>query len=148
MSTLTHVNQRGEAAMVDISEKEHCQREALAYGFIQLQSETLTLIGENQLMKGDVYAVARVAAIQAMKQTCHLIPLCHHTPLSSIEVVFDELETGIECSVKVKAFAATGIETQALNGVQTALLTIYDMCKMIDKQIVMSNVHLVHNAKI
>lgn len=147
MTPLTHVNHRGEAAMVDISEKVECQREALAYGFIQLQPDTLTLIRENLVKKGDVYAVARVAAIQAVKHTWELIPLCHHIPLSSIEVDFDELENGVECSVKVKAFASTGVEMEALNGVQVALLTIYDMCKAMDKRMVISNVHLVHKSK-
>jgi len=147
MSALTHVNHRGEAAMVDVSDKNECQREALAYGFIKLQHETLMLIRENLIKKGDVYAVARVAAIQAIKRTWDTIPLCHHIPLSAIEVVFDELETGLECSVKVKAFATTGVEMEALHGVQVALLTIYDMCKAVDVHMVISNVHLLHKTK-
>ncbi|MFO7938196.1 MAG: cyclic pyranopterin monophosphate synthase MoaC [Bacteroidales bacterium] len=147
MSSLTHINWRGEAAMVDVSDKNECQREALAYGFIQLQPDTLKLIRDNLIKKGDVYAVARVAAIQAIKRTWDTIPLCHHIPLSTSEVVFEESGIGVACRVKVKAFAVTGVEMEALYGVQVALLTIYDMCKAVDKHMVISNVHLVHKTK-
>lgn len=144
---LTHTNANGEAAMVDISTKPVSRREAVATGHIKLQPATLALIQDNQIQKGDVLAVARIAGIQAAKLTQHLIPLCHQIPLSKVSVDFVLSADGITATVTAKTTGQTGVEMEALTGVSMALLTIYDMCKAVDKAMRLDGVHLVSKTK-
>ncbi len=144
---LTHTNAHGEASMVDISAKPVSHREAIATGHIKLQPATLELIRENQIQKGDVLAVARVAGIQAAKQTQHLIPLCHQLPLSKVGLDFVLTADGVTATGTVRTTAQTGVEMEALTAVSMALLTIYDMCKAVDKAMRLDGVHLVSKTK-
>ena len=141
---LTHLDKNGNAIMVDVSEKEVTHRIATACGRIMVSQEILASIKENTNKKGDVLAVARVAGIMAAKRTSELIPLCHLLMLTKCTVDFtiDEEEKYIEAICTVKTDGKTGVEMEALTGVQIALLTIYDMCKAIDKKMVITDVHL------
>ena len=141
---LTHLDKNGNAVMVDVSEKEVTHRTAIACGKILVSQEILASIKENTNKKGDVLAVARVAGIMAAKRTSELIPLCHLLMLTKCTVDFtiNEEENYIEASCTVKTDGKTGVEMEALTGVQIALLTIYDMCKVIDKKMVITDVHL------
>ena len=145
--SLTHTNDRGEASMVDISSKPSSRREAIATGHIKLQPSTLELIRLNQIQKGDVLAVARIAGIMAAKQTQSLIPLCHQIPLSMVGVDFVLKDDGITATATAKTTASTGVEMEALTTVSTALLTIYDMCKAVDKSMRLEGIHLVSKSK-
>ena len=147
MSSLTHLDPAGKASMVDISDKKPCLREAIAEGRILLQADTLRLIQDNGLKKGDVLAVARIAGIQAAKQTQHLIPLCHQIPLSKVAVDFEILATGIHITGTVKTTAATGVEMEALTAVSIAALTLYDMCKAVDKAMQITDIRLLSKTK-
>jgi cyclic pyranopterin phosphate synthase len=133
--------------MVDVSEKPPMAREAVAEAFIKLQGETLRLISENGLKKGDVLAVARVAGIQAAKQTQMLIPLCHQIALSKVAVEFEMEEHGIRIRTVAKTVAQTGVEMEALTAASLAALTIYDMCKAVDKTMRITDVRLVSKTK-
>lgn len=133
--------------MVDISEKLPLAREAVAAGHIQLQPETLRLIRGQGLKKGDVLAVARVAGIQAAKQTQLLIPLCHQIPLSKVAVDFEEQPDGISITATVRTLAATGVEMEALTAVSVAALTLYDMCKAVDKEMRVGGIRLLSKTK-
>lgn len=145
--SLTHTNEQGEASMVDVSAKALSHREAIATGRIQLQPATLELIRLNQIKKGDVLAVARIAGIQAAKQTQHLIPLCHQLALSKVSVDFAITDDGVTATALVKTTAQTGVEMEALTAVSVALLTIYDMCKAVDKAMHLEGIHLVSKTK-
>jgi cyclic pyranopterin monophosphate synthase len=147
MKRLTHVSRDGRAQMVDISAKPLSRRRAVASGNIRLQRETLDLIAKDQIAKGNVFATARIAGIQAAKQTAHLIPLCHTLPLSEvrIDIVTSRDGAGVKCTAQT--IAQTGVEIEALVGVTVALLTIYDMCKAVDKRIFISEVHLIKKTK-
>ncbi|MEY4484924.1 MAG: cyclic pyranopterin monophosphate synthase MoaC [Verrucomicrobiota bacterium] len=145
--SLTHTNEQGEASMVDVSAKALSHREAIATGRIQLQPATLELIRQNQIKKGDVLAVARIAGIQAAKQTQHLIPLCHQLALSKVSVDFVIADDGVTATALVKTTAQTGVEMEALTAVSVALLTIYDMCKAVDKAMHLEGIHLVSKTK-
>lgn len=145
--SLTHTNEHGEASMVDVSAKSLSHREAIATGRIQLQPATLELIRQNQIQKGDVLAVARIAGIQAAKQTQHLIPLCHQIALSKVSVDFAFADDGITVTALAKTTAQTGVEMEALTAVSVSLLTIYDMCKAVDKSMRFDGVHLVSKTK-
>lgn len=147
MPSLTHLDDAGKASMVDISDKTPCLREALAEGLISLQADTVRLIRENGLKKGDVLAVARIAGIQAAKQTQHLIPLCHQIPLSKVAVEFEIQDLGVRITSTVKTTAATGVEMEALTATSIAALTIYDMCKAVDKGMQITDVRLVSKTK-
>ena len=140
----THFNDSGEAVMVDISDKEITKRTATAVGTIRLSGECFEKVKEGSVQKGDVLAVARVAGIMAAKNTAALIPLCHILPLTGVEIEFRLLEDrfAIEACCKVKTVGKTGVEMEALTGVNVALLTIYDMCKAISKDMVMEQIHL------
>lgn len=140
----THLNDSGEAVMVDISDKEITKRTATAVGTIRLSKECFEKVKEGSVKKGDVLAVARVAGIMAAKNTSTLIPLCHILPLTGVEIEFRLLEDrfAIEACCKVKTVGKTGVEMEALTGVNVALLTIYDMCKAISKDMVMEQIHL------
>lgn len=144
---LTHVDQRGAAAMVDVSAKTPMRREAMAAGRIRLQPETLCLIQANGLKKGDVLSVARIAGIQAAKQTQMLIPLCHQLPLTKVAIEFEPDSKGILITSTVATVAQTGVEMEALTAVSVAALTIYDMCKAVDTKMRIEGVHLVSKVK-
>jgi cyclic pyranopterin phosphate synthase len=144
---LTHIDSKGKAVMVDVSSKPPMVRVAEATGFIRLQAETIKLIEENLIKKGDVLTVAEIAGIQAAKQTSQLIPLCHPLPLSSVSVKATLMHEGVDVVSVVKCIGATGVEMEALTAVQLALLTVYDMCKAVDKQMEISGVRLVRKTK-
>ena len=147
MKRLTHIGSDGRAQMVDVSAKPLSQRRAIARGKIRLQQETLNLIARNQIGKGNVFATARIAGIQAAKQTAHLIPLCHTLSLSQVTVDIAASKDGAEVKCTAQTVAQTGVEMEALVGVTVALLTIYDMCKAVDKDMIVSDVHLLEKTK-
>ena len=142
---LTHLDAKGHVHMVDVGSKAHSKRVAVARGSIAMQAHTLNLLQEGVAKKGDVLATARVAAIMACKKTAELIPLCHPLSLSHVGVEFTVLpqERAVTCQVRCETTGPTGVEMEALTGVQMGLLTIYDMCKAVDKDMVISNVCLV-----
>jgi len=144
---LTHVGTDGRAQMVDVSAKPMITRKAVASGNIQLQRETIELITKDQIAKGNVLATARIAGIQAAKQTAQLIPLCHTLPLGDvkIDIVMSDQDARVTCTAQT--VAQTGVEMEALVGVTIALLTIYDMCKAVDKEMEISDVRLVEKTK-
>ncbi|MDQ6969705.1 MAG: cyclic pyranopterin monophosphate synthase MoaC [Mariprofundus sp.] len=144
MSNLTHFDESGRARMVDVSAKAVTTRIAIASGEIHMLPTTLEHIQQGKLKKGDVLAVADVAAVMGAKQTPNLIPMCHPLMLSGIDVSFSELQEncGLKVKVSVKCNGKTGVEMEALTAVSTALLTIYDMCKAVDKGMQMSNIQL------
>ncbi|WAW14586.1 cyclic pyranopterin monophosphate synthase MoaC [Peptostreptococcus equinus] len=135
MSNFTHFDKNGNAIMVDVSEKNETVREAIAIGSIKMSKECFLKVKEGGMKKGDVLGVARVAGIMGAKKTSELIPLCHILNLSKVEIDFslDEVECKIEAACTVKTVGKTGVEMEALTGVNICLLTIYDMCKAIDK---------------
>ena len=139
---LTHIRDDGSAAMVDVSDKDVSKREAIAVGSILLQKETVAAIADQNVPKGDVLAVARIAGIQAAKKTADLIPLCHQLPLSKVEIDFEIGETAIQIRCLAKTEAKTGVEMEALTGVSVAALTIYDMCKAIDQKMAIREIVL------
>jgi cyclic pyranopterin phosphate synthase len=147
MKRLTHISRHGRAQMVDVSAKPLSRRKAVARGTIQLQRETLDLIVRDQISKGNVFATARIAGIQAAKQTAQLIPLCHVLPISEVNIDIVATTGGAEVKCTAKTIAQTGVEMEALTGVAVALLTIYDMCKAVDKQMAITQVHLVEKTK-
>jgi cyclic pyranopterin phosphate synthase len=149
VSKLTHVNARGEASMVDVSAKPVLLREAVARGEIRLQKATLKLIESHAIAKGNVLATARLAGILAAKKTGELIPLCHPLPLTHCEVSFEipKSRDRILIVASAKVAAQTGVEMEALTAVTVAALTIYDMCKAVDKTMVVSEVRLVSKTK-
>jgi cyclic pyranopterin phosphate synthase len=138
MSKLTHLDERGNAHMVDVGDKQTSSRTAIASGQVRMASSTLELIATTGHKKGDVLAVARIAGIQAAKQCSQLIPLCHPLMLTSIQVDFelDTARTLVKISACCKVSGQTGVEMEALTAVSVAALTIYDMCKAVDKDMV------------
>lgn len=142
---LTHFDKEGNAVMVDVSGKEPTFRTAVATGYISVGAEIMAAVTGGNVKKGDVLGVARVAGIMGVKQTSSLIPMCHPLPIQKCAVDFelDQENSRIHAYCTVKTEGKTGVEMEALTGVQTALLTIYDMCKAIDKHMVMSEIHLV-----
>lgn len=148
MKRFTHISRDGRAQMVDVSAKPMSKRRAVAIGTIRLQRETLDLIAKDQIAKGNVFASARLAGIQAAKQTAHLIPLCHILPLGEVKIDVVISKDGAEVKCTAQTIAQTGVEMEALTGVTVALLTIYDMCKAMDKLMVISDVHLVQKTKL
>jgi cyclic pyranopterin phosphate synthase len=147
MKELSHIAKDGAAQMVDVSDKPAVAREAVAQGFITLQPETLQKISSGQMPKGEVLAVARLAGIQAAKLTSQLIPLCHQIPLSKVAVDFVIEAEGVRITAVSKTTAQTGVEMEALTAVSVAGLTIYDMCKAVDKLMVIREVQLVSKTK-
>lgn len=148
MEKLTHINENGEAIMVDVSGKAVTAREAKAEGTIYVGAEILRLLQDDALPKGDVLAAARIAGIMACKKTSDIIPLCHPLPITKASVDFEILEekTAIRAICTVKTEGKTGVEMEALTGVSAALLTIYDMCKAVSKEMVIGDVHLVRKS--
>jgi cyclic pyranopterin phosphate synthase len=144
---LTHIATDGRAQMVDVSGKPLSARAAVAKGRITLAKETVALVRKNEIAKGDVVATARIAGIQAAKRTAHLIPLCHTIPLSEVKIDIDIAQDAAEVTCTARTIAQTGVEMEALTGVVVALLTIYDMCKAVDKQMVIGDVRLLEKSK-
>lgn len=143
-----HFDQHGNAIMVDVSGKEATSRTAVAEGCIHVSEEIMEAVTNQQVKKGDVLGVARVAGIMAVKQTSNSIPMCHPLMISKCSVDFEVFpeEGKIKAICTVKVEGKTGVEMEALHGVSVALLTIYDMCKAIDKRMVMDNIHLVEKS--
>ena len=141
---LTHFDERGAARMVDVAAKPETHRVAVAAGIIRMQPATLKLVLSGESKKGDVLGVARLAAIQAAKRTSELIPLCHPIALTSVAIDFavDEKGSRIECRATVECTARTGVEMEALTAVHVGLLTIYDMCKAVDRAMTMESIRV------
>lgn len=147
MKELSHIDTQGKASMVDVSSKPDLLRTARAGGFIRLNEETLRLVRENAIKKGDVLTVAEIAGIQAAKQTAALIPLCHTLSLSKVEVQCCIEERGIRVSSMARCTGQTGVEMEALTAASVALLTIYDMCKAVDKEMELGEIKLISKDK-
>lgn len=144
-SGLNHFDENGKAIMVDVGEKDETKRVAIAKGIIKMKKETLNLVEQGKMGKGDVLGVARVAGIMASKRTSELIPMCHPIMINACEISFeiDKEKSAIIILASVKTTGKTGIEMEALTAVSIAGLTIYDMCKAIDRGMIIENVHLV-----
>jgi cyclic pyranopterin monophosphate synthase len=147
MKKLTHTNARGKAVMVDVGGKDIQLRIARAAGHITLCEDTIQLIKDNLLKKGDVLTVAQLAGISAAKQTSGLIPLCHNIVLDNVMVDLVPDSTGVRVESEVRCTGKTGVEMEALTAVSVALLTVYDMCKAVDKKMVIDNIHLTEKTK-
>jgi cyclic pyranopterin monophosphate synthase len=143
----SHIAEDGSVRMVDVSAKPIVRRVAIAEAFIALQPETIAKIESNQVAKGNVLATARVAGIQAVKRTGELIPLCHTLPVQHARIEFDNRKEGIRIECQVTTAAQTGVEMEALTGAGIAALTIYDMCKAIDKRMVIFGLRLLSKSK-
>lgn len=143
----SHTDHEGKARMVDVGDKPIQKRVAKAEGFISLQPETVWLIKENQMKKGDVLTVAEIAGVQGAKRTSELIPLCHNLLLTNVKVAAEIIEDGVKVSSEVHCTGQTGVEMEALTGVNIALLTIYDMCKAVDKTMEMRDIRLISKYK-
>ena len=148
MSELTHLDDQGRVRMVDVGDKHVTKRIAVAEGRITMQPETLSLILRGEAKKGDVLGVARIAGIMAAKKTSDLIPLCHPLMLSKVTIDLEPLEeeSAVHCTATVQTSGQTGVEMEALTAVQVTLLTIYDMCKAVDKGMTMEGVRLLEKA--
>ena len=148
MSKLTHFNESGEAHMVDVGGKQVTARRAVVSGRIWMRPETLELIKQGKHKKGDVLGIARTAGIMATKRTADLIPLCHPLALTHVSVDFDidDDQNSIQCTVATETNGQTGVEMEALTGTQVALLTIYDMCKAVDRGMVIGDIRLLEKS--
>jgi len=146
-SPFSHLDAGGTARMVDTGHKPFQRRTAIARGFIQMAPATIAALRAHALPKGDVLTVARVAAIQAAKRTDSLIPLCHSLPLDAVDLDFNVSEEGVAIQATAITTARTGVEMEALTAVAVAGLTIYDMCKAIDKSMILTNINLVSKTK-
>jgi cyclic pyranopterin phosphate synthase len=144
---LSHVTADGRVRMVDVSAKPQSVREAEASGMIRITQSTADAISSNRISKGNVFATAQIAGIQAAKRTAELIPLCHPLPLSHVAVDFETLDGAISAKCTASTTAQTGVEMEALTGATVALLTIYDMCKAIDDRMEISEIKLVKKTK-
>jgi len=149
MSKLTHLDNAGEARMVDVSGKPIVHREAVARGEIRLREETLALIASNSIAKGNVMATARIAGVLAAKKTGDLIPLCHPLPITHCDIDFEVPQTRdrVVITATTRIEAKTGVEMEALTAVTVAALTIYDMCKAVDKEMQITDVRLISKTK-
>jgi cyclic pyranopterin monophosphate synthase len=147
MDRLTHTDNKGKAVMVDVGEKQIQLRIAKASGHISLSESTLNLIRDNLLKKGDVLTVAQLAGITAAKHTSELIPLCHNIVLENVRVDLSTDSTGVRAISEVKCSGKTGVEMEALTAVSVALLTVYDMCKAVDKNMIIDNICLTEKTK-
>jgi cyclic pyranopterin phosphate synthase len=148
MAELTHLDSKGRARMVDVSAKDVTVRLAIASGRVTMQPETLRLIADGSAPKGDVLAAARLAGIMAAKRTADLVPLCHPLPLDSItvELECDEAQSAVAITASCKTTGRTGVEMEALTAVTVAALTVYDMCKAVDRAMVIGEVRLLHKS--
>ncbi len=144
MTRFTHFDKEGKARMVDVSDKPATEREAVAGGFVSMKKSTLELIKNSKVSKGDVLGVARVAGIMAAKRTSELIPMCHPLNLASVEIDFDidVKDSKIYIESRAKVTGSTGVEMEALTAVSVAALTIYDMCKAVDREMIISDIML------
>lgn len=142
MDKLTHFDTNGDARMVDVSEKNETRRIAVARGSIEMKSETLEIVKSGKGRKGDVLAVSRIAGIMAAKKTSELVPLCHPVPLTSVLVEFEACEKEVICTARAETVGRTGVEMEALTAVSIALLTIYDMCKAVDRGMKIKGIRL------
>jgi cyclic pyranopterin phosphate synthase len=142
----THINNKGYAKMVDVSEKAETIREAVARGSVYMKKETLKAIAEGKIRKGDVLSVAQVGGIMGAKSTSDIIPMCHNVNIYGADIEFkaDVENSKLDIEAVVKTVGVTGVEMEALTAVSIAALTIYDMCKAVDKYMVISDIHLVH----
>jgi cyclic pyranopterin phosphate synthase len=147
MEKLTHIDSEGRANMVDVGGKKIQFRVARAEGFIRLQPETIQLIKDNKMKKGDVLTVAEIAGIQAGKKTSELIPLCHPLQITKLDVKTEIVNDGIHVESLAKCVGQTGIELEALTAVSVALLTVYDMCKAVDKKMTIEEIKLIEKLK-
>ena len=147
MEKLSHINEAGKAEMVDVTNKPDQVRQAIAKGKIKLSAATIQLIKDNEIKKGDVLTVAEIAGIQAAKQTPNLIPLCHTLMLNKVKVDASINMNGVDVICLVKSQGKTGVEMEALTGVSVALLTVYDMCKAVDKSMVLGEISLLEKTK-
>ena len=145
MSGLTHFDAQGQAHMVDVSDKDHTDRIAVAEGYVRMSAQTLDMITEGRAKKGDVLSVARLAGIMGAKKTADLIPLCHPLPITKValDLTADPTRPGIRVEATVKTSGQTGVEMEALTAVSTACLTIYDMVKAVEKSMVIEGVRLI-----
>lgn len=148
MKKLTHTDTAGKASMVDIGAKIIQQRVARASGHIKLDKETIRLVNENVIKKGDVLTVAQIAGISAAKKTSDLIPLCHNIVLENVKLELSCAEDGVRAESEVWCTGKTGVEMEALTAVSVALLTVYDMCKAVDKNMVIDEVRLIEKLKL
>ncbi|NOQ16155.1 MAG: cyclic pyranopterin monophosphate synthase MoaC [Methyloprofundus sp.] len=148
MTQLTHFNTAGEAHMVDVGDKPSTQRTAITSGYIEMKASTLALIESGEHKKGDVLSIARIAGIMASKRTADLIPLCHPLPISHVEIKLttDIKNNRVNCETTVKTTGQTGVEMEALTATQITLLTIYDMCKAVDRGMRIQNVQLLEKS--
>jgi cyclic pyranopterin phosphate synthase len=147
MSELSHVDDEGRARMVDVGGKRPQRRIARAAGTIALAPATVALIRANQLRKGDALTVAQIAGIQAAKQTAALIPLCHPIAIDHVDVRLHATDAGVTATAEARCLGPTGVEMEALAAVSVALLTVYDMCKAVDKTMRIGDIHLVEKVK-
>jgi cyclic pyranopterin monophosphate synthase len=147
MDKFSHIDEQGKANMVDVGHKPVQQRMATASGFIRLQKNTIELIEENKMKKGDVLTVAEIAGIQAAKRTHELIPLCHPLQITRASVKTDLQSDGVRVIAQVQCLGQTGVEMEALTAASVALLTIYDMCKAVDKHMIIEKVVLEEKIK-
>ena len=148
MTGLTHLDESGRARMVDVSDKDVTRREATARAIVSMQPETARLIASGGVAKGDVLAVAQVAGVMAAKRTPDLIPLCHPLPITGVSMQFelDEAHARLEIQATVRVTGRTGVEMEALTAAAVAALTVYDMCKAVDRGMSIRNVELLHKA--
>jgi cyclic pyranopterin monophosphate synthase len=147
MKRLSHISSDGRVRMVDVSAKPHSFRTAIATGKIKIKPATANAISRNRIGKGNVFATAQIAGIQAAKRTAELIPLCHPLPLTNVEIDFAMKNGVVSATCSARTTAQTGVEMESLAGVAIALLTIYDMCKAIDKEMKISDVRLIKKEK-
>jgi len=147
MSRLTHTDNKGKAIMVDIGNKDIQSRMARAQGIILMAAATISLVRENLMKKGDVLSVAQIAGINAAKQTATMIPLCHNIVLDKVSVNLTVTETGVMAESEIRCTGKTGVEMEALTAVTIALLTVYDMCKAVDKNMVIGSIELIEKTK-
>ena len=147
MTGLSHIAEDGAARMVDVSDKPVSAREAVAAGRIRLKPETIELISSNRIAKGNVFATARIAGVQAAKQTPQLIPLCHGLNLTHADIEITAIDDAVEVKCTARTTAQTGVEMEALTGVAVALLTVYDMCKAVDKEMRIIDIGLLSKTK-
>jgi len=145
---LSHTDESGKANMVDVSHKPDQVRSATATGFIRLAAATVELIRQNQMKKGDVLTISEIAGIQGGKRTSELIPLCHPLPIAKIDVRAELKSDGVAVTAFAKCTGKTGIEMEALTAVNIALLTVYDMCKAVDKQMEITDIKLIEKTKV
>lgn len=142
----SHINEQGRAKMVDVTDKDITFREAKAAGTVNVRTETMELIKSGGVKKGDVLSVAQIAGIMAAKKTSDIIPMCHPLTLSGVDISFELTDTQIHISATVKCKGSTGVEMEALTAVSTAALTIYDMCKAVQRDITITDIRLLYKS--